>query len=78
MGECTYKLNHFAISWDSSGTHLIGPVRIQEEVTLTDKDHYSGTVTIDNYNEAGGLLSHLQGLVTGVRIDTDTPVSSIF
>ena len=49
-----------------------------EEVTLTDKDHYNGTVTIDNYNQAGGLLSHLQGLVTGVRIDIDTPVSSIF
>jgi hypothetical protein len=78
VGACTYKLNHFAISWDSSGTHLVGPARIQEEVTLTDKDHYSGTVTIDNYDESGGLLSHLQGLVTGVRIDVDTPASSIF
>jgi hypothetical protein len=30
-----YKLNHFVASWDSTGSNLIGPANIREDVTLT-------------------------------------------
>jgi hypothetical protein len=75
----TYKLNHFAASWDSTGSSLLGPANIREQVVL---DHtgkqFTGTFTIDQYDEAGNTLAHVQGTITGTRIGVDTPSQSIF
>ena len=78
-GECEYRLNHFAAAWDPTGSILIGPANIQEEVTLDrDGDSFTVTFTIDQYNETGTKLAHVQGTITGTRIDVKTPPSSIF
>jgi hypothetical protein len=75
----TYKLNHFALSWDNTG-HLctpaagapscfLGPANIREQVTIDrDASTYSGTVTIDQYDTQQNLLFHLQGTVAARRV----------
>ena len=79
VGEHTYKLNHFAASWDSNGMNLIGPANIQETVTLDPNgDSFKGTFTIDQYTEAGNRVVHLQGIITGTRITVSTQPTSIF
>jgi hypothetical protein len=89
VGHHIYKLNHFAIAWDptqgainSSGQPegaLVGPVQIQEAVTLSwDGSHFSGTFAIDPYDESGNNLAHVVGTITGTRITVDTPESSVF
>jgi hypothetical protein len=75
----TYKLNHFAAAWDSTGSNLIGPANIREEVTLDPKGNtFAGTFTIDQYDEAGNKLAHVQGTITGTRIGVATKEQSIF
>jgi hypothetical protein len=71
-GRSYYKLNHFALSWDPTGTTLIGPTNIREEIALdgTEKS-YSGTVTIDQYDTEGHLLVHISGVVSAQRITAD-------
>jgi hypothetical protein len=87
-GPRKYVLNHFAAAWDPTkgavgpagpAGELIGPANIREEVTLSPNgDSFEGTFTIDNYNESDNLLSHLQGTITGTRINVNTAPSSIF
>jgi hypothetical protein len=79
VGDRQYKLNHFAAAWDSTGSNLVGPANIQEEVTLdADGDSFKGTFTIDQYTEAGNKVAHVQGTITGSRITVKTPAQSIF
>jgi hypothetical protein len=70
VGESTYRLNHFALSWDSTGTVLVGPANIRETVTLDkDQDHYSGTFSIKQYaQDAKTVLGHVVGTVDATRI----------
>jgi hypothetical protein len=71
-GRSSYKLNHFALSWDPTGTTLIGPTNIKEEIVLDGSENsYSGTVTIDQYDTEGHLLVHISGIVSGQRITAD-------
>jgi hypothetical protein len=85
VGYHSYKLNHFAASWDPTpatntpnGT-LLGPAQIQEEITLSPGENkFSGTFTIDQYDTSGNNIAHVQGTITGTRITADTAVSSIF
>jgi hypothetical protein len=71
-GRSSYKLNHFALSWDPTGTTLIGPTNIKEEIVLDGSENsYSGTVTIDQYDTEGHLLVHISGVVSGQRITAD-------
>jgi hypothetical protein len=71
-GRSSYKLNHFALSWDPTGTTLIGPANIKEEIVLDSSENtYSGTVTIDQYDTEGHLLVHIAGVVSGQRITAD-------
>jgi len=79
-GHRSYKLNHFAISWDNTGTFctppptgvqtcLVGPTNIREEVTLDrDGDAYTGTVTIDQYDNAHHLMFELKGTISAHRV----------
>ncbi len=71
-GRSSYKLNHFALSWDPTGTTLIGPTNIREELVLDSSENsYSGTVTIDQYDTEGHLLVHISGIVSAQRITAD-------
>jgi hypothetical protein len=70
-GRSSYKLNHFALSWDPTGTTLIGPANIKEEVVLDSENSYSGTFTIDQFDTEGHLLAHISGLVSAQRITAD-------
>ncbi|HKV62918.1 MAG TPA: hypothetical protein VJO16_13455 [Candidatus Acidoferrum sp.] len=71
-GRSSYKLNHFALSWDPTGKTLIGPANIKEEIVLDGTENsYSGTFTIDQYDTEGHLLAHISGLVSAKRITAD-------
>jgi len=71
-----YKLNHFAISW-ANGV-LLGPGNIRENVVLSqDGKSFSGTFTIDQYDQQGNLLVHLTGQLEGKRITVDTTVTDV-
>lgn len=72
-GARTYLLNHFGISYDPTGVNLVGPARIQQTLTVDPKGNStSGTFTIDQYDEAGNLLAHVQGKVIGTRVTMET------
>lgn len=78
VGHSRYSLNHFAISWDAN-SNPVGPANIREHVALArDGQSFSGSFTIDQYDQSGNLLVHIQGDITGSRISVDTPASAIF
>jgi hypothetical protein len=71
-GESTYKLNHFALSWDPTGTVFVGPANIREDVTLDDQGNsFSGTFTIDQFDTNGNTLAHIVGKITAQRVTPD-------
>jgi hypothetical protein len=71
-GKFTYKLNHFALSWDASGNNLVGPGNIREYVTLDrNGNRFTGTITIDQYDTQGNVLDHVAGTVLARRITAD-------
>jgi len=86
VGWHMYKLNHFAISWDPTQVStanpngvIVGPAQIQEQVTLSPEGStFTGTFTIDQYDESLNNLAHVEGTITGTRITPDTPASSVF
>jgi hypothetical protein len=71
-GRSTYKLNHFAMEWDPTGTTFIGPLNLKQEVVL-DRSHnsYAGTFTADQYDTNGNIIGHGAGNVTAQRITVD-------
>jgi hypothetical protein len=72
-GPRTYQLNHFGVSFDSTGQNLVGPAHIQLWVTLDARgDSTSGRFSIDQFDEAGNLLAHIQGNVVGTRVTMQT------
>lgn len=79
VGHRQFQLNHFAAAYDATGTNLIGPANIRETVTVGPHGKkFEGTFTIDQYDESGNLLGHVQGVITGTRIEVDTLPSKIF
>jgi hypothetical protein len=73
----TYKLNHFAISWDASG-NFVGNTNIREDVTLSkDGNSYSGALTIDQYDPSGNPVAHIEGEVTATRITVHTTIEDV-
>jgi hypothetical protein len=84
-GPSTYKLNHFALSWDATGTScppsaqpgatgcFEGLTRVHQEVTVDRTgQHYHGTLTIDQYDPSGAhVLFELKGIVSADRITAD-------
>jgi hypothetical protein len=72
-GARSYQMNHFGIAYDPTGVNLVGPARIQQWLTIDPKgDSTSGKFTIDQWDEAGNLLAHLQGNITGTRVTMET------
>lgn len=58
---------------------LIGPARVQAELTLSPEgEHFTGKFTIDQYDETGNHLVHLEGTLNGGGMDANTPESSTF
>ena len=77
-GARTYQMNHFGISYDSTGQNLVGPARIQQWLTIDPKGNStSGKFTIDQWDEAGNLLGHVQGNVIGTRVTMETGFQSV-
>ncbi|HEY3885634.1 MAG TPA: hypothetical protein VGL62_10530 [Vicinamibacterales bacterium] len=80
-GPRSYRLNHFALAWDSpcktktdapATSCFVGPTNIREHVTVDPHgDTYSGTVTIDQYDNHQNLVMHLTGTVSARRITAD-------
>lgn len=72
-----YKLNHFPISWDPN-SNLVGVANIREEVALSsDGNTFTGTFTLDQYDQAGNKLVHIIGTVSATRLTVDTPASAV-
>ncbi len=72
-GVRTYQLNHFGVSFDPTGQTLVGPARIQEWVTVDAKGNAtSGKFTLNQYDDDGNLLAHVQGKLVGTRVTIDT------
>jgi hypothetical protein len=66
------KLNHLAVSWDSTGTTLVGPANIRELIPVAPGGKtYNGSFTLDQYDTNGNLIVHFAGSVTGQRITAD-------
>src|ERR1700730_3332105 len=76
-GKLDYQLNHFGLSFDTSG-NFVGPAQIREEINLDEKtDQYSGNFKIDQYDPAGKLLQEIVGQVTAKRVTVDTTVDQV-
>jgi hypothetical protein len=76
-GQASYELNHFAKAFDPSG-NFIGPTQIRESVTLNDSaDQYTGTFTIDQYDQSHNLLQEIVGQISATRITVDTTVDQV-
>jgi hypothetical protein len=72
-----YKLNHAAISWDSTGTVQVGAANIKEDVVLGPKgDRFCGTFTITQYDMNGNVLGTVSGDITGTRIGVNTVINT--
>src|SRR5262249_45448592 len=83
-GHRKFKLNHFALSWDNSGSGkmctpdpgapscFVGPTNIREEVFLDRSGNsYTGTVTIDQYDKDNHWMFQLTGKISAHRITAD-------
>lgn len=70
--EGRYHLNHFALSYDTSGT-LNARINIKEDVTVDRRNAtYSGRFTLDAYDpKSNALLQHVAGTVTAQRVAAD-------
>jgi hypothetical protein len=69
-----YKLNHYALSWDRTGTVFIGPTNIREQLQLDRGGNtYSGSVSITQFASDGAtVLAHLTCTVSAQRLTPDT------
>jgi hypothetical protein len=81
-GKGSYKLNHFALSWDNTGhfctppagapSCFVGVANIREEISLgSHGNSYDGSVTIIQYHADGTEWFRLTGTVSGQRITAD-------
>jgi hypothetical protein len=77
-GTRTYQLNHFGISYDPTGVNIVGPARIQQWLTIDPNgDSTSGKFTVDQWDEVGNVLAHIQGNVAGTRVTMTTGFQSV-
>ncbi|MEO6799763.1 MAG: hypothetical protein ABI178_07495 [Rhodanobacter sp.] len=69
-----YKLNHYTLSWDPTGTVFVGPGNIREQIQLDrGGNSYSGTFSLTQFGADGStVLAHLVGVVSGSRLTPDT------
>ena len=72
-GNRSFRLNHYALSWDEMGTSLIGPTNIREQITVDRNGRsYSGTFTLTQYSiDETTVLAQVKGIVTATRVTAD-------
>jgi hypothetical protein len=72
-GPSRYKLNHWALSYDTSGT-LNAFVNIREDVIVSGQA-YSGTFTLDVYDpKTKAALQHIGGRVVAKRVTINSGI----
>lgn len=74
-GRHTYRLNHWALSWDATGQNFIGPANIREDITLaSDNNSYNGDFTITQYTPDGTqpIGPTVHGTIAAVRVRVDS------
>src|SRR3569833_3691939 len=73
-GPFSYKLNHFALSYDAGTGALNARVNIREEVVVDQKGSaFSGPFTIDVLDpNSGALLQHVAGRIVGRRVTVNS------
>jgi hypothetical protein len=69
-----YKVNHYALGWDSTGTVFVGPGNIREEIQLDrGGNSYSGAWSATQFAADGTtVLGVVGGLVSAQRITPDS------
>ncbi len=71
-GHGTYKLNHYALSYDATSGLLNATANIRENITLDHSgNNYTGTFTIDVLTPDGVQVAHVEGTITGQRVTAD-------
>jgi hypothetical protein len=73
VGPSTFRLNHVALSWDSTGTVFIGPTSIRETVTVDGTgNHYTGAFSIVQYaTDEKTVLGGVVGVVSAMRVNVN-------
>jgi hypothetical protein len=73
----SYKLNHFALSWNPDNT-FFGQANIREDVRLSeDGKSFSGTFSLTQYDQSGTAVFHAVGEITGKRITIHTTITDV-
>jgi hypothetical protein len=68
-GPFSYKLNHFALSYDLSSGALNAKVNLKENVVVDAKGGtFSGPFTADIYSPTGAPVGHVAGQIVGQRV----------
>ncbi|GGY19798.1 hypothetical protein GCM10008098_10230 [Rhodanobacter panaciterrae] len=69
-----YKLNHYALGWDATGTVFLGPASIREQIQLDRGGNtYSGTFSITQFAQDGTTVTqYVAGTVAAKRLTPDT------
>ncbi|MCP1374475.1 hypothetical protein [Dyella lutea] len=72
-GPRSYHLNHWALSWDATGTSFVGPTNIREDIKQAASGNaFSGSFSIDQYGTDGNtLLGSVKGTVSATRVTAD-------
>ncbi|MBV9506694.1 MAG: hypothetical protein JO323_17010 [Acidobacteriia bacterium] len=71
-GTSTYQVNHFAITYDTTGVYS-GLRNFIETITLSPGGTmYSGTMVINIYDTKGNQTDHLTAQVSAQRVTVDT------
>jgi hypothetical protein len=78
VGPRHYRLSHFTKGWDAVLGQPEGPGIIREDVVLShDGKTYSGTFTLDQYDDSKSLVAHIVGQIKGSRITVNTTIDSL-
>jgi hypothetical protein len=83
VGECKYKLNHFALGYDTTNApegigKPAGPTHIVEEVTLSpDGKSFTGTFTLDTYDSSFNHGMTIVGTLKGTRITVSSTINDL-
>jgi hypothetical protein len=83
VGNCQYKLNHFALGYDTTNApegigKPAGPTRIVEEVTVSsDGKSFTGTFTLDAYDTSFNNVTHIVGTLKGTRITVSSTIDDL-
>ncbi len=78
-GARSYKLNHFAVSWDPNNlSGPVGPANIIETVTLSsDGTTFSGNFDLTQYDTSGNVIVHFAGTIAGKRLTVSSGIGDV-